>query len=235
MPLTHGKRLITPTIQRLSLVEQTIDAIRHLIRAKAWKVGECIPREAELVELFQVGRNTVREAIRVLSHSGMLEVRQGDGTYVRRELDPAETITRLNQSALSDHLEMQCILESEAARFAAVRRTSDDLFRLKKALDLRAAHASGPNVDQLIEHDREFHEAIVDASHNEALQALYGYFSSSLRALTKTTMSNDALPDPSHADHLAIYEAILAGNDEAAAQAARGMLAPQISRLKEQA
>ena len=128
---------------------------------------------------------------------------------------------------------MQCILESEAARFAAMRRTSDDLVRLKKTLDLRAAHASGTNVDQLIEHDREFHEAIVDASHNEALQALYGYFSSSLRALTKTTMANEALPDPSHADHLAIYEAILAGNDEAAAQAARGMLAPQISRLKE--
>lgn len=233
MGLTHGKRLITPTIQRRSLVEQTIDAIRQLIRAKTWRVGECIPREAELVELFQVGRNTVREAIRVLSHSGMLEVRQGDGTYVRRELDPAETITRLNQSALSDHLEMQCILESEAARFAAMRRTSDDLVRLKKTLDLRAAHASGTNVDQLIEHDREFHEAIVDASHNEALQALYGYFSSSLRALTKTTMANEALPDPSHADHLAIYEAILAGNDEAAAQAARGMLAPQISRLKE--
>ncbi|WP_333983581.1 FadR/GntR family transcriptional regulator [Ectopseudomonas khazarica] len=225
--------MITPTIQRRSLVEQTIDAIRQLIRAKTWRVGECIPREVELVELFQVGRNTVREAIRVLSHSGMLEVRQGDGTYVRRELDPAETITRLNKSALSDHLEMQCILESEAARFAAMRRTSDDLVRLKKALDLRAAHASGTNVDQLIEHDREFHEAIVDASHNEALQALYGYFSSSLRVLTKTTMVNKALPDPSHADHHAIYEAILSGNDEAAAQAARGMLAPQISRLKE--
>ena len=54
-------------IARQSLVEATIDAIRELIENRIWKVGECIPREAELVEQFQVGRNTVREAIRVLS------------------------------------------------------------------------------------------------------------------------------------------------------------------------
>lgn len=73
----------TPVVRR-SLVESTIDAIRELIDKRTWRVGESIPKEAELAEHFGVGRNTVREAVRVLSHSGMLEVCLGELLGTRR-------------------------------------------------------------------------------------------------------------------------------------------------------
>jgi len=218
-------------VQRRSLVESTIDAIRSLIDKRVWKVGECIPREAELVAQFQVGRNTIREAIRVLSHSGMLEVRQGDGTYVRRELDPAETVNQLNRAGLRDHLELQCLLESEAARFAARRRTPQDITRLRKALEGRGEYSPQGDLDDFLERDRAFHVAIAAASHNSALQALYAYFNASIHSHTKGVFADVELPEPSLADHIAIVDAIVAGDEEAAATAARIMLTPLIDTL----
>lgn len=218
-------------VPRLSLVESTIETIRSLIDQRVWKVGECIPKEAELAEQFAVGRNTIREAIRVLSHSGMLEVRQGDGTYVRRELDPAQTVSKLNRSGLRDHIELQCLLESEAARFAARRRTSEDIARLKAALDVRGEYTPESILDEFLDHDRNFHVAIATASHNNALQALYAYFTASIHSHTKSIFSDADLPEPSLADHHAILDAIVAGDEEAAASAARNMLVPLIEKL----
>ncbi|MGF0342670.1 FadR/GntR family transcriptional regulator [Rhodococcus sp. IEGM1300] len=218
-------------VPRLSLVESTIETIRSLIDQRVWKVGECIPKEAELAEQFAVGRNTVREAIRVLSHSGMLEVRQGDGTYVRRELDPAQTVSKLNRSGLRDHIELQCLLESEAARFAARRRTPEDIARLKAALDVRGEYTPESILDDFLDRDRDFHVAIATASHNDALQALYAYFTASIHSHTKSIFSDADLPEPSLADHHAILDAIVAGDEEAAAFAARNMLVPLIDKL----
>lgn len=221
-----------PVVRR-SLVESTIDAIRDLIHQRTWKVGESIPKEAELAEHFGVGRNTVREAVRVLSHSGMLEVRQGDGTYVRREKDPAETVSKLNRAGLRDHLEVQCVLESEAARFAARRRTDEDITRLQALLDTRGHYVPDDDLDDFLDRDRNFHAAIASASHNEALQALYAYFSASINSHTKSVFADSDLPEPSHADHAAIVQAIIAGDEEAAASAARNMLLPLIDQLGE--
>ena len=218
-------------VQRRSLVESTIDAIRAMIEQRVWKVGDCIPREAELVEQFQVGRNTVREAVRVLSHSGMLEVRQGDGTYVRRELDVAETVSKLNRAGLRDHLELQCVLESEAARFAARRHTAEDIVRLKAALSHRGHYSPEADLDEFLERDRDFHVAIATASHNDALQALYAYFTASIHSHTRSIFVDTDLPEPSLADHQAIIDAIVAGKEDAAAKAARNMLQPMIDAL----
>lgn len=87
-----NNRFTLPQAPRRSLVDSTIELIRGQIEGGAWKVGERIPREQELAEMLEVGRNTVREAIRVLSHGQVLEVRQGDGTYVRTNIDPAVRI-----------------------------------------------------------------------------------------------------------------------------------------------
>jgi len=88
-----------PQAPRRSLVESTMDLIRAQIEGGAWKVGERIPKEQELADMLQVGRNTVREAIRVLSHANVLEVRQGDGTYVRSNVDPAEVMRRVRDGS----------------------------------------------------------------------------------------------------------------------------------------
>src|ERR1700761_2131890 len=102
-----------PTLPRRSLVTATIDALRTKLDAGEWRIGERLPPEGDLAGGLGGSRNTAREAVRVLSHAQSLDVRQGDGTYVRSVVDAAETFNRINRSSVRDHLEMQSILEAE--------------------------------------------------------------------------------------------------------------------------
>ncbi|WP_042376154.1 FadR/GntR family transcriptional regulator, partial [Streptacidiphilus melanogenes] len=72
--------LTTP--RREPLADQVIAQLRAQITSGEWPVGSRIPTEAELVERLGVARNTVREAVRALAHNGLLDIRQGSGTYV---------------------------------------------------------------------------------------------------------------------------------------------------------
>ena len=74
MPLSHPRRS--------ALSDQVIAALRNQITSGEWPVGSRIPTEPELVEQLGVARNTVREAVRALAHNGLLDIRQGSGTYV---------------------------------------------------------------------------------------------------------------------------------------------------------
>ena len=76
-------------------METAIESLRHAIETEQWPVGGRLPVESELSEALGVSRNTVREAVRVLAHVGMLETRQGDGTYVRATRDAGETLKRI--------------------------------------------------------------------------------------------------------------------------------------------
>ena len=132
-----NNRFTLPQAPRRSLVDSTIELIRGQIEGGAWKVGERIPREQELAEMLEVGRNTVREAIRVLSHGQVLEVRQGDGTYVRTNIDPAEVMRRVGRSGLREHFALRCMLETEAARLAAI----GDVSAISTALSIAGGDA----------------------------------------------------------------------------------------------
>jgi DNA-binding FadR family transcriptional regulator len=222
-----------PTADRRSLVASAIDILRSRIRDGTWRVGDRIPAEAELAEALGVGRNTVREAIRVLSHSGMLEVRQGDGTYVRRAVDPAETIQRINRASLRDHLEMQSILEAEAARFAARRRTDRDVEVLKTSVALLGARSSGEDLEAYMQRDRAFHLAVAAAAHNQAIEELYRYFALSVHTHARAIRNDGELSEPSLEAHQAIVDAIVDQDEERAAIAARNILMPRIKKLAE--
>lgn len=78
---------ISPLIKR-SLVDQALDQLRQRINSGAWQVGERLPTEPELCAELGISRNTVREAMRVLAFSGLIEIRQGDGSYLRALVDP---------------------------------------------------------------------------------------------------------------------------------------------------
>lgn len=220
-----------PQAPRLSLVESTIGVMRSQIESGAWKVGERIPKEAELADMLQVSRNTVREAIRVLSYGQVLEVRQGDGTYVRSSVDPAETMRRVNCSNLRDHLELRAVLETEAARLAALRRTDKDLATLRSLLDQRGGWADDSGLAAFVDRDLAFHVAITRASHNVALEELYRYFSAAVRTNTQVVLGDRAMPEPSQAAHARIVDAIEKQDVERAAKAARAVVDTIVTRL----
>ncbi len=162
---------------RKSLARQVRESMESLIREGEWKVGERIPSEPELTELFQVSHNTLREAVQGLIHAGMLAARPGDGTYV--------TATDRLEAALDDrlhHADMERILEARLAlekaivALAAASRTEEDLERMRAALaTCRVRRGNG------IDDDMAFHAVIAEATRNPILSQFYGVIVEYLR------------------------------------------------------
>lgn len=218
-------------IERRSLVEQAADALRARIAAGDWPVGRRIPPEAELVRHLGVSRNTLREAVRCLTHAGMLEVRQGDGTYVRATADGAETLRRIAHASLRDRIEVRCALEEAAARLAALRRSEADVAELRATRDRCDGLIAAGHIDDYITHDFAFHRHIVAASGNPALEELYLYFATAIRASIRHSIGDTQLPEPSAEQHRAVLEAIARRDADGAAAAVRALFAPLLASL----
>lgn len=182
--------------------------------------------------MLQVGRNTVREAIRVLSHGQVLEVRQGDGTYVRTNVDPVEVMRRVGRSDLREHFALRNMLEAEAARLAAAHRSKADVGLLRRLLNARGEREQHVSSAAFAEADTAFHCAIAGMCGNGALAELYRYFANSVRLNTLTMLEDKELPEPGLAAHKVIVDAIERQDGEAAAAAVRNLVAPLIAALE---
>ncbi|HEX5596448.1 MAG TPA: FadR/GntR family transcriptional regulator [Micromonosporaceae bacterium] len=213
---------------RQTRVRQVIEQLRQRILAGDWPVGSKIPTEPQLVEAFGVGRNTVREAVRALVHAGVLECRQGSGTYVisTDELS-GMVVRRLADGAAAEVVEVRRALEAAGARLAAVRRTQEDLALLNRALaDRQTAWRSG-RVAAFVEADAKLHTLIVAAAHNTMLTDLYASIGAALRAAVADAVTDavgDHLCPERYVDHSQLVEAIRAGDPERAAHEASAFL-----------
>lgn len=213
--------------QRSSLVTQVIEQLQEQVGSGTWRVDERIPPENTLAETLGVGRNTVREAVRALCHTGLLECRQGDGTYVRATSELSGAMRRrLSSAELVETLEVRQGLEVTAAGLAAGRRTDDDLAALSAALRARDdAWASGDTA-MFVDADMAFHVAVVHAAHNSVLSELYTDFSEALRASIAAT--GRPLED-TYIGHSEIAGAIAAGDAEAAERHTRSCITALIA------
>jgi len=206
-----------------SLVDIALEQIRQRIDSGAWSLGQRLPPEPELAEILGMSRNTVREAVRVLTFSGVLEVRQGDGTYVRACANPLDTMLALARGSIEQALEARGVIEVEAARLAALRRSDADLAALRQALALSAQHFGG-DLQAYVEHDLAFHQRVVDSAHNPLLSELYRYFSQVIRAGLQHTISEPGRPQPAFELHRQLLDALERQDAEAAAAANRALL-----------
>ncbi|MCW2267959.1 HTH-type transcriptional regulator LutR [compost metagenome] len=176
-------------LSKRSLVEQAVDQLRERIAHGAWAVGQRLPTEPELATELGISRNTVREAMRVLAFSGLVEVRQGDGSYLRTAVDPLRALQALSRCDLAQAREARHILEAEAIGLAALRRTDEDLKGLREALEHSSAHYHD-DLERYISCDLVFHQRMVDAAHNPALSELYRYFSGVVAATLHHNLSH---------------------------------------------
>ncbi len=109
-----------------------------MIHSGEWQLQQRIPSETELMAALGVSRGTLREAIKALAHSGMLEVRRGDGTYVRATSEISGAARRMYQDHTEEHiLEVRLGLDTQAARLAARNATPDDVAALRAVLAAR--------------------------------------------------------------------------------------------------
>lgn len=218
------------TAIRTSLTDSAAESLRDEIVSGRWCIGERIPNEASLADLLSVSRGTVREAVRVLVSQGLLDTRQGSGTYVRSAVDPSAALDRVKSAGLRDQWEARAALDVEAARLAALRHTTADLARMRELLAARGSVADG-GTDAFIHRDIAFHKSIVAASGNRAMMELYDFFTAAITETVRATLDGD-LPEPDQQAHAAIVDAVASRDPERAVSAVRAFMAPVLAQLE---
>lgn len=223
-------------IQRRSLVDTVVDQLKREITDRNWRIGDRIPSEAELTAVLGVSRPSVREGVRSLVQLGLLETRQGDGTYVVADDATQVALRRAIHAADSrEVIRVRRALDVLAAHEAAVARTEADLARLTRHLDDRRNAIAASDVTGFTEADVAFHLAIADVSGNRLLGGIYASFDASLRESITDASCLASGNDPDQADqHERLLAAIVAGDPNAAEAAALGVLDQQERLLDEQ-
>ncbi|WP_431967889.1 FadR/GntR family transcriptional regulator [Nocardia sp. bgisy134] len=214
-------------VRRTSLIAQVTEQLRAEIRSGRWAIGSRIPTEPELTELTGTGRNTVREAVQALVHAGMLERRQGSGTYVIAASEVGGTLGKYFADAEErDVLELRLALDTTAAALAARRRDDADIANLRSLLEERSLHWD-EDTRTAIAADVALHRAIVVASHN----AVYlEFYDSLLPTIEQVIRSRTSKSDDSYdAEHNELVQAVVDGDADRAAQAARCFLGSLIA------
>ncbi|MEU5577313.1 FCD domain-containing protein [Streptomyces huasconensis] len=162
------------------LVEQAAARLREQITGGHWPVGTKLPGETTLAKELGVGRSTLREALRALAGAGLVRARQGAGVFVVATEPVADWPARLRRAAVTDVYEVRMLVEVQAARLAALRRTDEDITAMRAALDGRRAAAAGGDA-AFIDADIALHAAVVAAARNPVLTDLFAEFMPALR------------------------------------------------------
>jgi len=212
-------------VRRLGLIDQVAERFRQEIASGRWSIGTKIPIEPELVARFEVGRNTVREAIQSLVHAGLLRREQGRGTFVIADSELTGTLERQLAGGTRRHyLELRLALDSSAASLAASNRTESDIRALRELLEKREASWQAADLKARAQADLDLHHAIVAATHNPLYVTLY----SSMLDVFATHMRDEVNEEENaaHEHHRGLVEAIINGDGAAAAAQVREIFVP---------
>ncbi len=204
----------------MRVTDEAIHEIKQMIVAGELRPGDRLPRESDLATRLGLSRSSLREAVKALALIRVLDVRQGDGTYVT-SLDPTlllETmgfVLDLHQDAsVLEFFEVRRILEPAAAASAAIRMSDEDIAVLSRLLDELGPE---PSVEALLANDVEFHRLLAIGSGNRALASIIDslrqptYRARVWRGLTQTDAVKRTL-----AEHRAILASIAAREPEVA-------------------
>lgn len=209
----------------MSRTDDVVDSIKHMILEGRLGPGDRLPVEKDLADEFDVSRGPLREGVRALAILGILETRQGDGTYVT-SLEPAPLLRSMgffvdlhaNRGDRTFHA-VRRLLETEAAALAASRITAQDLDRARTVLhDVQEILDRTPvDHDAFIAADIEFHRIIASHTGNPVLSALVEALAGrTARSRLWRGLHEDGAEERTYHEHLAIWRALAAGDPEAA-------------------
>ncbi|MEU7578348.1 FCD domain-containing protein [Streptomyces sp. NPDC041068] len=216
------------------LVEQAAARLREQITGGHWPVGTKLPGETTLAKELGVGRSTLREALRALAGAGLVRPRQGAGVFVVATEPVADWPTRLRRAAVTDVYEVRMLVEVQAARLAALRRTDEDVAAMRAALDGRKAAAAGADAE-FVDADIALHAAVVAAARNPVLTDLFAEFMPALRQglIDLLELTDVRAEEENHGDvaHTALVRAVEAMDAEEAARVAQAELQETLRML----
>jgi GntR family transcriptional repressor for pyruvate dehydrogenase complex len=204
----------------MALTDEAIERIKEMIVSGELRPGDRLPKEADLAERLGLSRNSLREAVRALSLIRILDVRQGDGTYVT-SLQPEVLLDTVGfvldfhrDDSVLHLLEVRRILEPAATAIAATRMTDDQLAELGRLVDPVGAAI---DLNALIAADLEFHRLIAVGSGNPVLASLMESLSApTLRARVWRGLTQEGAVTRTQEQHQAIHQALVAREPELA-------------------
>ena len=196
-------------MEHKNLSDKVSARIRQDILDGKYKAGEKIPAEPELMKAYEVGRSSIREAIKSLAMSGILKVQQGSGTFVN-EVQPLESMEqRLRVASFDEINAVRKLLDLEIVKLAAEHHTPEQIDDINRQLILRKQAIIDEDRQACMNADIAFHMSIASASHNSVLTALYQNFTHTIRTFFSAREPNGighfAI---SHHLHEALYLAI---------------------------
>lgn len=218
--------------------EVILEQIKSFITMGQLKPGDKLPTEMELAEQFQVSRTSVREALSALSLTGILEIRQGEGIFVKHQasnsvIEPLSFIFLLEKDQLQNILEVRKALEVEAADLAAQRRDEEDLEAMLTLVE--EMENDLPEAINSENADLAFHLALAKASKNPLLDRLMNTVQETISQtlhVTRALWLNSGSPQRLCEEHREIYLAIEAKDNAKARQLMYSHLIKVESALK---
>jgi len=221
-----GAEMIFKPVRTKKIYEEIIDQIKKLITEGELKPGDRLIPERELADQLQVGRSAVREAFRALEAMGIIEIRAGEGAFIRginhdSLVEILGLVLLTEKDTARELMELRKIMEVEAAALAAVRRDKDDLANLKKFLRQMEKDIEAGDLGE--ESDMYFHTYVAVATHNSLLSHLMGSISETMRKVLKTARQKlyetPGMPKRLLQEHIDIYNAIEKGSAQEARKA----------------
>lgn len=210
-------------LTRVPLSERAAQALMDEIESGRWEVGAQLPGELALAAELNVGRSTVREAIRQLVACRVLTTRQGVGVFLAAT-QASEGWDRLAEiAAITEVVQVRVAIESRAAALAAVHHDEADVDRIRRALTARNALV-GASSPELAAADIDFHGVVVGASHNGLLNALFAGLRGRLVVAMTEFLELVPATDEDADEHQAVVDAILARDADRAEALTRAHL-----------
>jgi GntR family transcriptional repressor for pyruvate dehydrogenase complex len=209
-------------IRSTRIYAEIVRQIKGLIADGHLKSGDRLPPERDLAERFRVSRTSVREALRALESAGLIEIRAGEGTFVREIsvealIEPLALVILTQREAITELYEARRVLEPPIAALAARRASPDEVGELARILDDQAKEVAAGRTG--LAQDAAFHTAIAHSTHNRAITRIVTALMDLLRETREESLHTPGRPERSHEDHRRILAAIQARGDARARQA----------------
>lgn len=209
--------------------EAVVERFKGLILDGVLRPGDRLPAERNMAQDLDVSRPVLRDALAVLEADGLVVARAGEGTFIADLIgpvfsDPVARLMRSSKRGMADFLEFRRLVEADMATLAASRATAADReMLLSLAQAMQDAHAEG-DADREAELDVELHTLIVEAAHNvmflHILRASYTLLADDVFTNRRRLYAEPGERDLLLNQHLALIEAICAGDNNAARRAA---------------
>ena len=209
-------------IKSTRIYEEIVRQVKQLIAEGRFKSGDRLPPERELAEKFVVSRTSVREALRALESLGLIDIRPGEGTFVREVsidalVGPLALVMTSQREAIGELFEARRVLEPAIAALAARRATGDELAEMERILDAQAKEVGEGRTG--VAQDTALHSAIAHSAHNRAITRIVGALMDLLALSREESLHTPGRPSRSHEDHRRILSAIKRRDETGAQQA----------------